>query len=201
MHYKFDIDRVKKSLADMSRVQRLLIGASACERMLPNYEKFQAEEGWGDTERLREILDMAWGMILDDAVKGLLIHDLLEKCEDLIPDTDSFQNTIVSAALDSSNAVCLLLEAIQSQAVEPVAEILSLSIDTVDMYIQFTALDNVRHIGPEEEKIIHNHYLMQRELDRQYSDIADIKRIGSFDDRSVNEIKHKAIAIGGSLEQ
>jgi len=30
------------------------------ERMLPNYQSFQSETGWGDVQVLRTALDLAW---------------------------------------------------------------------------------------------------------------------------------------------
>ncbi len=79
-----------------------------------------------------------------------------------MPDTENFGTIFCSSALDAANSVSLMLEFILKNDVNHCVTVASLSIDTVDMYIQ--EMDHLEFNGPESEMKVLAHPLMQREL-------------------------------------
>ena len=58
-------DFLSSKLNSWSPKQRVAFATAMVERWLHTYEKFSAEEQWGDTANLRRIVDAIWGHVLE----------------------------------------------------------------------------------------------------------------------------------------
>lgn len=160
----FNVSRLNDSLTDLVPWKRVAFMAACCERMLPNYEAFQAEEGWGDASVLRAALAAVWAWIATSAdVQD--IAALVAGCEEQAPEPGEFASLYVSSALDAANSVAAVLEALDDASVERAIEVATLSRDSVDMFVQLAG--NVDVNAPDGEDDILRDPLMQRELRHQ----------------------------------
>lgn len=180
--HSFDEAVLERELGSVSPDGLLAYGLLCCERMIPNYEMFQIQSGWGDAKVLRTALDIAWTRLISGPSDD--VHsELRERCEDIAPDTEDFDSVLVSSALDAAVAVGRVMDLLENRDPAIVIEIASLAIDTVDMYVQ-EVLDIPRGARDLEERI-RTHVLMQEELKNQHADLLRVR--GNFDKDSLQE--------------
>lgn len=175
----FDQERLAASLQHLPVWKRVAFSAMVGARMLPNYERFSNETGFGDVSILKRAFDVAWSWV----ETGNLPSDiavLREACDQQAPNTEQFSSRYTSAALDAANAASATLDAIVHPNETQPAEVASLARDTVDLFIQ--ELMKLDPNNPEFERAIQRHDLMQRELRRQREDIEAL--IDSSGDRA-----------------
>lgn len=174
----FDRGAVAQALESLRVEAHLAFGLSCCERLFPNYLAFMRETGWGDSGSLRAALDLAWG-VLDGAAPS---SDALSRAEEAVrdaePETEDFETILVSSALDAAVCTGLLLQFLREGGTGKIAEIASLCRDTVDMFVQdMLRLDRA---APNFEDEIRADQLMQRELQRQRDDLAELKSFSNL---------------------
>jgi uncharacterized protein len=169
----FDKDHLQRSLARLAPWKQVAFMALCCERMVPNYDRFTADSGFGDSRVLRRGLDVAWSWLKSDRLSDDL-GTLRIQVEQQAPSTEDFSSPFTSAALDSANAVASLLDAVEDpEGADPV-EVASLARDTVDLYAQ-----EIENLDPNDhglEDTIQRHQMMQAELLRQHDDLANLER-------------------------
>jgi uncharacterized protein YjaG (DUF416 family) len=161
---RFDLDSVRQKAAHLSGWQRVAFMAACCERMLPNYETFHLQTGFGNPGVLRRGLDAVWAWIesdtpLEDAA------ELISQVDQQAPNTEEFKSAYTSAALDAANSIAITLEAVGSASEDGVAEVASLARDTVDLFVQ--QHDGLNPSDPDFENRIVGSSLMQAELAAQ----------------------------------
>jgi len=78
--------------------------------MLPNYERFYAEAGFGDVSVLKDAIDTALTWIESGRLPDNLAA-LRTACEQQAPDTEHFHSLHTSAALDAANVATIILDA------------------------------------------------------------------------------------------
>jgi len=78
------------TLGTWSRAQRIAFIAGLAERWLGVYEKFAAEEGWGDVARLRKCLDAVWAHAQGRTVAPAELSDHRGAVLTNTPDMDDF---------------------------------------------------------------------------------------------------------------
>ena len=141
--------------------------------MIPNYEKFTTDTGFGSPQLLRDAVDSVWAWLESSYPPGEL-RDTVERIDAQAPDAAEFASPFTSAALDAANATAILLEAIISPADADPFEVASLARDTVDLYVQQSErlYPNDRQL--EEE--INCHPLMQAELQCQKRDLEELAK-------------------------
>ena len=193
----FDEKKLEGLLRKLAAWKRIAFMAQVAARMLPNYERFSAETGFGDVAVLKRALDAAWFWVQS----GKPPHDLTalrEACEKQAPDTEHFRSPYTSAALDAANATAAILDAIEHPAEARLTEVASLARDTVDLFVQ--ELMNMDPNAPNFEEAISRHNLMQRELQRQREDLETLtKWLG---ERSIasRELRTRSDGTSGSLQ-
>ncbi len=182
----FDEDRLQQSLARLDAWKRVAFMALSCERMVPNYDRFTADSGFGDPKVLRRGIDAAWSCLelarVPDALKSL--RALVEQ---QAPNTEEFSSPFTSAALDAANAVASLLDAVnEPDGADPI-EVASLARDTVDLYVQ-----EIENLDPNDgglEDAIRCHPLMQAELRRQRDDLDYLERWTSSQREAARQLR------------
>lgn len=164
----FDEDKLEQQLQKLTAWKRIAFMAQTGVRMLPNYQCFSAETGFGDVAVLKRAFDAAWSWV----ESGELPHDLVtlrEACERQAPNTEQFRSSYTSAALDAANAAGAILDALAYPDDSRPSEVASLARDTVDLFVQ-ELLDLDPNVADFEEAIM-RHELIQRELRRQQEDL------------------------------
>jgi len=169
----FDEDRLRQSLSRLDPWKRVAFMALCCERMVPNYDRFTADSGFGDSQVLRHGIDAAWSWLESNRVPDDL-GTVRARVEQQAPDTETFSSPFTSAALDAANVVASVLDAVSQPEGADAVEVASLARDTVDLYVQ-----EIENLDPNDrglEEAIRRHPLMQAELRRQREDLAYLER-------------------------
>ncbi|MEN2773481.1 DUF416 family protein [Acetivibrio clariflavus] len=183
----FDKDNLKKKLSSLSHKKRIVFGASCCERMLPNYKKFEEIEKWGKTQFLRDLLDKVWDHCKSDLINKKDVDSFIKKCYKVIPDEEDFDTIYTSYAIDAASAICSLLEVCVEDDIDNLISIAELSLNTIDLFVQEE--DNMDSRDPNLEEKILMTPLMQRELKKQNDDIETLNKIQIIDERFINEFR------------
>jgi uncharacterized protein YjaG (DUF416 family) len=177
---RFDEKRLELSLQHLLPWRRIAFMVKVGERMLPNYERFSAEAGFGDVSVLKDAFNAALTWIESDRLPDNLA-DLRRSCEQQAPDTERFDSRYTSAALDAANVASIILDAIERPDEARPLDVASLARDTVDMFVQ--GLLNLNPNASEFEETILRHPLMQTELRRQKEDLNAL--MSSHEDREM----------------
>jgi uncharacterized protein YjaG (DUF416 family) len=188
----FDRETLGRSLALLPPWKKLAFMALTSERMLPNFQRFSSETGFGNASSLRQALDVAWIYIREGKLTGDP-EKLKQVCEAQAPNTELFTSIYTSAALDAANSVAAIMDAIRNPTTEFALEVAELARDTVDLFVQET--NDLDPRGADFEQSILESPLMQRELQRQKDDLNAV--VGC---NSPEEIPLHAADIRTSLE-
>lgn len=163
-----------KRLRNLDNAQKQIAFAYlACNRMLPNYQYFSRQVGWGNEYCLIEALNVIQQFILghdiDDARKKQLIPIITQN----IPDSHNFSTNFSTYAQNAASAICYTFENVFKLDIEELSWSLTLSVDTVDAFVQTE--ENFVHDEDLEKRIL-NHSMMQREMQNQESDFTYLLR-------------------------
>ncbi len=183
---KLTEQQLDTQLRGLSAMQKAMFGASCCERLLPNYDKFASEAQWGNREVLRSALEFIWLAIEEDAfdvIDPTRVDAMIASCESATPDTDRFRSKFTSSALDAATSVIELLQFLIDHSLQHILDISTLSLDSVDMYIQ--ELLNIDYLDTDFESKIRNHPLMIKEVHKQMSDFSFLKNCPVIDQKSI----------------
>lgn len=164
---------MREQLLALDSGKRLVFGALCCERLLPNYLTFQKEAGWGDFAAVRKALDYVWAHVYGSAQQNAEIVDASSACELAAPSADDFTSLYVTAAQDACFAVCSLLDYVLENDIDKIVQAATYATDSVDLFVQET--DGIEPGDPGLEAKILRHPLMQKELERQASDLEAIR--------------------------
>jgi uncharacterized protein YjaG (DUF416 family) len=187
---------VRNALATLLPWKQIAFMACCCERMLPNYRKFNSETGFGNPDVLAYALDIVWNWIESDKIQ-CEIATLVMECEQQAPTTFDFSSPFTSAALDVANAIASTVEAIGDPTEDRAIEVASLSRDTVDLFVQ--QVDNLDPNATDlESKILGNAY-MQDELRNQRKDLEKLISLSSDRCLVVAALRTEYSYSGGSL--
>lgn len=191
----FNPDFLKRDLDRLPRAHRVAFAAACCERLLPNYSAFAGEVRWGKPETLRAALDAIWDVLGGGTFDRGEIARHIEQCDAVIPDTEKFDTSSVSAALDAGNAVVETLRSLLDGDSQRIVDVASFCRDTVDMYIQDR--DQLDYNGdPLFETKISEDPLMQRELARQSATLSELSRNTVLDGATLKRLRDES-ADGG----
>jgi uncharacterized protein len=195
----FDEKRLEKSLQRLAVWKRIAFMAQVGARMLPNYQRFSAETGFGDVSILKDAFDAAW-IWIESGKSPDNLTVLREACEKQAPKTEQFRSRYTSAALDAANAAEATLDAIEHPDEVRPAEVASLARDTVDLFVQ--ELMGLDPNTPGFEEAILRHDLMQRELRHQREDLETLSKWSGDRHTAGRELRAKSAArtLGGSLD-
>ena len=175
----FDYDTLKAQLEHLDERRQLAFGAVCCERLLPNYEAFSRDAGWGDVAPLRHALDRIWDYLGGANLGAEEADAALEACEVVVPDSEDHASPYVTAAQDACFAVCALYDFVLDPQSDHIADVTRFATDSVDLYVQ--EIEQMRPDDPQLEQKIAGHQLMQRELAQQKRDLDAISAHPSVD--------------------
>jgi len=173
---RFSEEVLAHAVQALSPKARLAFALSCGERLFPNYVAFLRENAWGNAAPLRAALDTGWEMLDDRTVSLADRRALMERVEAEAPNTEDFDTILVSSALDAATAASLVLRLLDDGSPSTVVAIAALCRDTVDMFVQDR--EALEPSQSDFEERIGNHPLMQRELQRQATDINELSEFG-----------------------
>lgn len=159
--------------------RRLAFGAVCCERMLPNYEAFRRDAGWGDVAPLRQALDRIWHHLGGAPLAATEAAAALQACEAVVPDSEDHTSLYVAAAQDACFAVCALYDFVLGANAEHIVSVARFATDSVDLYVQ--EIEEMHPADPQLKQKIASHRLMQRELAQQACDLDTVTAAPAVD--------------------
>jgi len=130
-------EKIKEKLLLLPSKAKLLFASLLCERLQPHYIAFEENYKWGDKELFENALTLLYGFIInndsasDDEIKELIVNIDLNT-----PDMEDFGSALSSFALNACTSVNSALNYILDSNVNHVMDIISYTLDTLDMYIQ-----------------------------------------------------------------
>jgi len=109
--------------------------AWCAERLFVNYVWFSELTGWDGANALRAILDSCWELIGAGTGDRVSLAWMARKCEQLAPDTEDFQDSGVSLALDAAVSVACCLDCLIDGTNQGALDASQSAIDTFDQVL------------------------------------------------------------------
>ena len=184
----YDHDALKARLEQLDERRQLAFGAVCCERLLPNYEAFSRDAGWGGVAPLRHALDRIWDYLGGTTLVAKDAETALEACEAVVPDSEDHTSLYVTAAQDACFSVCALYDFVLDPQTDHIADIARFATDSVDLYVQ--EIEQMRPNDPQLEQKIAGHHMMQRELAQQERDLKAVSAASSVDAAFLAGLRH-----------
>ena len=176
---EFNPEGLMARLAGLGSRGQLAFGAACCERLVPSYQAFSEDAGWGDGGMVRRALERIWRHLAGDSLAATEAMMLSADTEAMVPHADDFDSLYVSAAQDACFAICALYDFVLEASASHIVDVARFATDSVDLYVQ-----EIEQMDPRdpllEDKIL-AHHLMQRELAQQQQDIDAIAVAGTID--------------------
>ena len=179
MALDFEIKRIEAQLSTMAPTSVGLFSCSAAERLLPLYQAFASENGWGDYAKLRSILDALWdyngGKCNSNPPFGLWLEEILKAT----PHADDFDSLLITSAQDT--CICLDLAVRWTGSIEKDRSY-AMTEYSLEGWRQLICYRETGYIdlgsGPEAaafELQLLEHPFISAELARQHEDIATLQ--------------------------
>ncbi len=186
-HSEFDPNAISVVLVALSKGHRIAFCGAVAERLIPNYEAFSREEGWGNIRVLRKGLNTVWDCAVGASPSQADVVALLQECDSVTPEPGEFDSDLASAALDAANAVSAALSCCVDGDPAHCADVATYARDTVDMYVQIRG--DVDSNDPDLEAKIRTHPLMIHEMERQRSDLRLLQAATDLEAAIVQRLK------------
>jgi uncharacterized protein YjaG (DUF416 family) len=184
----YDYNTLRARLERLDERRQLAFGTVCCERLLPNYEAFSRDAGWGDVAPVRHALDRIWDYLGGATLAAKDADMALETCEAVVPDAEDHTSLYVTAAQDACFAVCALYDFILDPKSDHIADVTRFATDSVDLYVQ--EIEQMHPDDPQLEQKIAEHQLMQRELAQQERDLNAVSTAPSLDAAFLAALHH-----------
>ena len=197
--YKFD--ELDQELERLQPFHRLAFAAACCERMLPNYNAFSRMENWGNPSILRIALDEVWHILQGKPVDAALIQQLIEDCEDAIPDSDEIGGFYDVEAQEAAIAICVTLETCLDPSVQQIIRVVNCVTNTIDAFVlERDKSFNESEVGLKKlQELIANHPLAVREMVKQSEDLQKLKETLSLNKHLIEWLHTSSNNNGKSL--
>lgn len=169
--------KLETNLGQLAPKKAAVIAACCAELLFPNYVNFVAETNWGDVYAVRDMLNISWQAIELDRYDSDL-HEQIERCELLIPDTEQFDLPHATYALDAAMAVWNTLSCLQKADSKYAVSASRAVLGSIDLHLRRLAIFNK---VPEDDvdTFVLTHSMMQSEVERQEQLVNRLKD-GSF---------------------
>lgn len=167
----------------------LLFGLACCERMLPNYKKFQDQFEWGNSIEIRKIINEIWDTTQGKILPKKKINEYLRFCEENAPSSDNFDSELTTCAQNACFGLCNLLDFLIEKEIIHIVRAATSAIDSVDIFIQ--ELEGMKPNSSTLEEEILTHRLMQTEIMYQAADLDLLKKFSKDKDMATLEFSKK----------
>jgi uncharacterized protein YjaG (DUF416 family) len=184
---------VRPELEQLGGEHRIVFAASCCERLLPAYETFSNEDGWGDPGVLRRAVDAVWAAVRNSRLDEDEVRRLRGELEDQVPDLDDpFTSVFAAPAQNAAIAVVHCVECGRSGSVEHAGQVADFSIDAFEAYV-----DQAEGEGSvyDEERVTSSPVYTEEVSDRQ-RDLGTLGEHAELDSAVVEQIRARSRASG-----
>ncbi len=163
---RFDGALLRNRLGTLPKWKQIGFVLLLCERMMPNLKEFSAATGF-DGSGYADSMGLAWDS-LNSVQNGRDYKTRPETSLTGAPSTEESVHRFTSLALNAALSISSLMSIVDDGRIEHAVEVAQLACDGVELYIQF--LELVPPIPLARGRVL-DHPLMQRELERQESDL------------------------------
>jgi len=128
------IKTIHNRIVKLSFSHKLAFTYFVFNRLQPNYVAFYKQENWGNPEVLQKA-----GVLLKNIILGreAIDNEIVESLKSVTPDTDEFDNFLVSLALDACAALSEAFGFVNDKNDKRVISVSTSAIDLTQMYIEF----------------------------------------------------------------
>jgi len=169
----FDEPSLVARLARLPSKLRVVFAALCAERQLPNYIQFSERSGLGDPHFLKEALVSIWQDIQGRPLAKAELETMLERCMALIPTGEEDTEEETAYAEDAAASVAFTLRARLTDDPQEAAWAARRAYTALDHVITDEIDQTI--IGPDYERSIASHPLVQAELQRQHADLEELQ--------------------------
>ena len=135
MNYQEYSTLLKRQISSQHYDSKLKFAVLICQKLFPDYQVFCNTHQWGNSELLFDGIIVCQRTI-DNLLDSNDVKELIAKINLIIPDTNDFEITQVSYALNASLAIYETLEFIIDKEDSHIYNIANYYTDTIDFKIQ-----------------------------------------------------------------
>jgi uncharacterized protein YjaG (DUF416 family) len=181
---------------------RLAFAAASAERVLPAYERFSEEDGWGDPRFLRRGLDNVWSSVRGQEPPESAA-EFRARADELAPDQQGevqWKSAWSSDALDALIAVVICVEAAEDPTVARVAEASQYEVEMAVGHVD----EDLRRLGrtqlfhPDRERDLVRaelqHPLTRGTIELFEADLDDLAKVTGFSPEALDTLCERAQA-------
>jgi len=189
---KTTIENIQKRILQLPFYQQLTFVVLLAKRQLPNYMIFNIKENWGNQSLLKDAIKLLEKTIVTRNNFDTEIGIMLQKIEEVTPDTDNFAGFLTSLALDACATIFDGLAFVKDKDTKHIQHICNSSLDLVQMYIEFR--DNTDY-----DDYCFTDQLFIEELNFQKSMVEKLENLLIIDEHSLMTLKIQESKIGELL--
>ncbi|MDB9514037.1 DUF416 family protein [Kamptonema animale CS-326] len=200
----YNLDLLEKELEKLPLLHRIAFAASICERMLPIYNVFSQQEGWGDPTSLRIALDEVWEVLQAKPVDEAKIRQLIDDCENAAPHSDyvmqsryDFEAQLTCSAIRSTLEACIDCN---SQHFIDVMEFVR---DIINGFLTSRKDDAdpnwYKKSLQEQEEYVSSHALAKQEIAKEQEDLQRLREVETLDREFLESLRTSFNNSGRSL--
>lgn len=182
-----------RQLERLGGEHRIVFAASCCERVIPAYEAFSQEDGWGDPRPLREAVDAVWAAAEGARLEPNDARRLIGQVEEQVPHLDDpFTSVFAAPAQDAAIVVVESVECAETGSADHAAEAARHAVDAFEAYV-----DQVEGEGAVyEADRVTSDPVYQGELTDQHEDLVTLEEHTKLDAKIVEQIRERSRAKG-----
>ncbi len=192
----FDGHNLRQRLCALPIPKQLAFMLLFCERMMPQRLAFARSTGFG-IGIYRECLDRGWLFLVGRREPGGY-ESWAKICVDNSPDTEDFQHSLTSAALDATLSIADLMSFLSDSNIDHIIEAAGWARDTAFMYVEGTEHYDSTKVGLEQ---IDHYPMVQRELRRQLEDLKFVESLSEgINHEALTALRERSRRAPGILE-
>jgi len=208
MNLKFNqLDVLEKELEALPLLHQVAFATACCERLLPKYNIFSREAGWGDSYFLRTALDEVWQILEGKPVDETKLRQILSDCDDsdkISPDADDCHSSkYVAEAQRTAGAICYTLELCLEPTLQRVVlvarQVTETLFEFLDWKFQEASDSWDAKSFKEQMEVIANHPFTVREIAKQNEDLQRLKQRSTLDQEFLQWLRISSNNSGKSL--
>jgi len=130
---------LKRHLEPLGKRHRVAFAACSCERVLPAYQAFSRDDGWGDPRPLREALDRVWTAVAGEGLDQTEADELVKRCKPQIHHLDDpFSSVFTAPAQNAAIAVLKAVECAVDGDLELAEQVGEQALEAFETYVDAT---------------------------------------------------------------
>lgn len=190
---KIFLAEIENKIQSNTHQQKCLFALLTCEKMKRSYQFFHEKTNLGNNQVLDDIIICLENNVLNVTVSKSTLNALYKKLEKSTPNLDDYDSVIPSYAFDCCVVFGEALQYLTDKDDEHINQLVSSTIDTLDMFIQEKILIKEKLELDQNDKFLESKIeqdeFMQRELNRQRMIISNIIDLKSINMETIEKIR------------